>query len=590
MSKSRRERFDAVKYGSLLSALTLGCLIFALPVSPYNELPLTGQAKESPGLMRRGFTHLSNFEMDSAIRCWAPLAVHYAKDLSDQEKRKKCAQVMALIARSFQFDENDLAAEQLYHLAHELNPSDKRVAALEGLMLSRTGRMAEADKVLQGLANDASSNLTVAGCLAQHLTRSANDRAAREVLRKALENDSGSPASAEANWLMGISMVRINEAKLVSKYFHKAAAATPSLYLKKLCTARAFLCEEKKTESEEACRQAGDILPKDPGWLIALSNTQRRSNPLENAEVSFKDRLAAANLQRCSTTLFIGLTEQLANQERFDQARRCAEYWKLLRPAAYEPCVLSARLYDRMNKPELAEKELKRALVLNPRSSHAWVELAELVAKTRSRSEAIDLLKQAAQTCPYSPKLAKVLGEMLLRSNRIGEAEHAYENAGKLMPSDTKSFNILSKKELADVYAGLGTCAYRTGRANEAFRYAKLFNVYKFVIHLDGVLGLVHVRPDRLDFESAKDEKVIKHEALADMLYEAHDFDDSIKEYRLAVAGDPDNIDLHSYLFFVLQDKNDWSATMSEDFELASKLVAKIPHEIGDALKKGFAR
>ena len=87
MSKSRRERFDAVKYGSLLSALTLGCLIFALPVSPYNELPLTGQAKESPGLMRRGFTHLSNFEMDSAIRCWAPLAVHYAKDLSDQEKR-----------------------------------------------------------------------------------------------------------------------------------------------------------------------------------------------------------------------------------------------------------------------------------------------------------------------------------------------------------------------------------------------------------------------------------------------------------------------------------------------------------------------
>ncbi|PWT97902.1 MAG: hypothetical protein C5B53_07420 [Candidatus Melainabacteria bacterium] len=588
LSKSRRGRSAGVRCLSIISALTLGCLALPLPVSPYNELPSVEKTKEPAGLMRQGFTHLSNFELDKAIGCLAPLVVHYAGDLSDQKKRKKCAQVLALIARSFQFDENDLAAEQVYRLAQALDPSDKRIAALEGLSLSRTGRVGEADKVFQGLIKEASSDLTVASCLATHLTRSGDDQAARDVLQNALKKDSALPSSAEANWLLGISMVRINEAKLVSPYFRKAAATTPSLYLKKLCTARALLCEDKTIESEELSRQAGDILPKDPAWLVALSNTKRRANRLENAELSFKDRVAAAKLQRCSSTLFIGLTEQLANQEQFDQARRCVDYWKSLRPAAYEARVLSARLYDRINKPDLAEMELKQALTLNPKSSHAWVELAELIAKTRSQSQAVETLKQAAVACPHSPRVAKLLAEKLLRLDRISEAEQAYEKAKKLMPSDTKSYNILSKKELADIYAGLGTCAYKTKRPDEAWRYAKLFNTFKFVIHLDGLLGLVHVRPDRLDFASAQSEKVIKHEAIADMLYEAHDFDDSAKEYRLAVAGDPENIDLHSYLFFVLREKDDWAATMSEDFELASKLVAKVPREIGDALKKGF--
>jgi hypothetical protein len=93
-----------------------------------------------------------------------------------------------------------------------------------------------------------------------------------------------------------------------------------------------------------------------------------------------------------------------------------------------------------------------------------------------------------------------------------------------------------------------------------------------------------------LNFGAPGNASKLEHEALADMLYETHQYDDSVKEYRIDLAGDPDNTELRFYVFFVLREKDDWGGAVSEDMELSSRLLSKLPTQFGDVLKKSLSK
>jgi tetratricopeptide (TPR) repeat protein len=577
-----------VQHWLKLSTLALLLLAMPTPGLSYDALSASSQTQKPIGVMGKGFAHLSNFELDKSIICLAPLVVHYGSDLATEAKRKKCAQALALIGRSFQFDDNNLAAEQAFQLAHVLSPCDKTIAALAATMLSRTGRNVEAERSFRVLEKDSASNMMVATCLAIYYSRCADEPAARAVLTKALKSPSDQSSTTEANWLLGLSLVRELEPASVASYFQKAASSETNPYLKKLRLARALWCQDKRAEGEKLCREAAALLPKDPNWLMEISKTRQGTSPLEAVHLASKDFLAAAKCRRVCSFAFLRLTEYFAGMERFGDARKCVDYWKSLDPVSYECRLKSAHLYDEANEPALAAKELDEAMVLNPKASSVWIDLAEFKAKTKSKEEAVEILKKGTEACPKSARLWRSYAEQLLWSNHLTEARSAFEKALSLMPAEPRGLNILAKHNLGGVYAGLGTCAYKQGNIKEAFKYAKLFNELKIVIHLPGWLGLVHVRPDHLNFSQSGQADVLEHEALADMVYEMKQLDDCIKEYRLAVKGNPDDIDLHSFLFFAVREKNDLVGTMSEDLELANKIVMKIPSGLGDEIKKRF--
>lgn len=564
-------------------------LIPVIPVRGYEEsrIPKVEQSSQEQGsLLKRGFAKLTSYQLDEAIRCFTPLTVHYSRDLSNPKSRKNCAQMLTLIGRAFQFDENDVAAQQAYGLAYKLAPNDKTIGAYLANMLSRTGRVKEAEELFKSLAGDAGTNAAVGLSLAAHLSRSSDETGAQDALRKAMSFAANQPSASNVNWALGVSLVKERESKAVSQYFRKASDSVTSPYLKKLYMARACLCEENASQADKLYNEAGEILPGDPSWLVALSNTNYKC---EVAAQALQRRIAAVQCRRFSSNAVSTLAEHQRSFQKFDEARKCVDFWKKLRPKAYEPYIFSARLHNINKNFAGAEQDLHTALALNPRSSSGWIELADLISKTKSPQDSIETIKKGTEQCPKSPRLWRYLGKVLLSCNRYEEAESAYKKALSLMPSKVDGLNVIAKKELGDIYAGIGACDYHAKRMPEAIKAAKMFNKCKFVIHLQGPLSLVHVRPDRLDFDNAKSASEIEHEALADMLYETKQMKDAIKEYRLAIVENPDSVDLHSFLFFVLRETDDWAGTMAEDFELANKIITKCPSGAGDLLKKWFS-
>src|SRR5262249_1111935 len=144
-----------------------------------------------------------------------------------------------LIGRAFQFDENDVAAQQAYGLAYKLTPNDKTIGAYLANILSRTGRLKESEDLFKSLTGDSPTNPNVALCLSAHLSRSSDEIGAQEALRKALPDAANQPSGSNVNWALGLLLVKEREAKLVSQYFRKATDSVNSAYLKKLYMARA---------------------------------------------------------------------------------------------------------------------------------------------------------------------------------------------------------------------------------------------------------------------------------------------------------------------------------------------------------------
>jgi tetratricopeptide (TPR) repeat protein len=574
----------------LLIALVEGLSFIVLTSANVYGKTATGfpPPEQNTSLFKRGFEHLSQFESDKAILCLAPLCIKYGGDLADSKRRQRCAQVLALIARAFQFDENDVAAEQSYQLSHILSPENKATTAQLAYMLSRVGRWGEAKTLFASVSQEATTNLEIALCLSGYFYRMSDDKTAEFMIRRALPHDKTKSRLAGAYWCLSGFQVRQKQLKPAAEYLSQAAACTTSPYLKKLFLARRLLYEQDTANGEELCREAGQILPEDPSWLTGLANLGGFAKPAPDQDVIFQERLAAVKCRRFSSMALNLLAGHLNWQKRQTEALQCLDYIKTLRPTAYEPYLWSVPLYQEPNDSARLEKELNTCLAFNPYCASAWVELADHVAKTKSSKDAVEVLEKGVSNCPNSPLLWTALGKTLFLSKRWPEAHQAYTKALALMPipTDLNSLNIVAKKELADIYANVGTCDYKAKRLKEATKAAMIFNQCKFTIHLPGALALLRIRPDRLDFADKKASSELEHEALADMLYEGQELEDSVKEYRLALAEDPDNLELHTFLFFVLRETDDWRGTMSEDLNLSNKLITKFPNELGEALKK----
>jgi tetratricopeptide (TPR) repeat protein len=569
--------------------LSLTILMSVAPVFAYNQVSGVSGTSENlghKGLLQRGFDYLSRYELEKAIGCFAPLVVYYSQDLGNLEKRRKCVQTLMLIGRSMQFDENDVAAEQAYGLAHNIDAENKVVTAYLANALSRMGRWDEAEALFKPLSGEATSNLEIATALASYRIRSSDGGSVQSILFKSLENNSQSPSASYGYWLLANIVVRQKVAKEAAAYLRRAASRAPTAYLRKLYIARAQLCEENRIAAKQTYRQAGELLPGDPSWLIGVSKTIEPMTLFEHPDAAFKETLAAVQCKRFSSQASYLMAHQLSAMKRAGDAHKCLEYTEAIEPFFFEVHLWNARIYRRDNELAFAERELRKCLALNPHCADAWIELADLIATEPSPTRAIETLTEGVRLCPHAPRVWAALGKALITCQRWGEARKAYDRALTLMPGKANECNLLAKNGLAEIYSGIGTCEYRADRLREAVEAAKLFNKYKFIVHLKGPLSLVHVRPDRIDFEHGTAISELEHEALADMLYETRQFDGSVKEYRLALAEDPDNLDLHCFLFVVLRETNDWAATMSEDFDLSNKLITKVPSQFGNLCRK----
>jgi tetratricopeptide (TPR) repeat protein len=166
----------------------------------------------------------------------------------------------------------------------------------------------------------------------------------------------------------------------------------------------------------------------------------------------------------------------------------------------------------------------------------------------------------------------------------------SYEKALQLATQPVDQLNLLVKNNIGQIHADLGFGFYKKNDSTKALASARAFNQLKFVPRLSGTLSLIHLRPDKFTDRSElrKETELRDHVLLADMLYEVKDYDDAIVEYRKAIALNPDDGDLHTYLLTVYLDSQKWSEAVGEDLAFSQNLIKKVPEGIGNIIHKGL--
>jgi tetratricopeptide (TPR) repeat protein len=576
--------------------LAVCCLIFAAQGTSHLSL-LGGQmaspafaspvSTNSSGLMASGFNFLANYQSDRAISHFCPLVPYFAQDLTDPSKKAKCAQTLALIGRALQFDDNWAAAEQAYSLAHMLNPKQKTITGLLANSLSRLRLTAESQKLLADLSPQTASNMDVAIALAANHSRISDEAGAAAIIRRALATADDGVSKSIGSAFLARYLARQGLTAQAANYYRLAADATPNPYLQKLYLARYQSLSGKSDDAKRAFEAAGKILPDDASWQIGLTDI---SVGCISCDSILKQRIATVGTGRFSSTAYMRLANELNSHQRLDEAIKCCNHVAFIQPWSWEPSLYKGCLYRENNNNQAAERELQGCLKINPLSELAYSELEQVYQATGRHELADAIVKRGLEACPYSVTLWSALGQHRASQGKWSEALKAYEKAKSLMPADGDALNFVAQSTLATIYAGIGTCHYYLNEEKLAVEAAKQFNKYKYVYKKPGLLSLVPIRPDHVDFKTQAWSSVLKHELLADMLFETDHLQDCANEYRLALAGDPDNIELHSFLFVALKQANDWAAAVSEDFALSSKLVARLPSKCGEMAKQALSK
>jgi tetratricopeptide (TPR) repeat protein len=550
-------------------------------------LGLEASSSNDTSRIAKGFQHLRDLQMDKAIAVFADLIANNAKFQNDLNRRKASAQLYALVGQALIFDENELPAEQCFYIATRLDPTNKLYKAYRADCLNRMWKIAEAERILATLDPQPGDSLKIYEMTTVPAMREMNYAKVLSILEKGLATSGGGSDRARTYVILARMELREGLSESASRYYLKASEATKSPYLAKIFAALSRLCDEKRSEARALYQEAGKINPDDPGWLYGLSITTDKNSPRRESLHSIEK---AARCQRFSVLILNRLAMNLDGLKQTPDAQKCLDYILKIRPWSHDPHISKGTLYRNAHDYASAEKEFRAGIALNPYAPHTYNELATMYLESGKKADALKVYEEAAKICP-STTIFLPYGMLVLSDASYEKAEPLFREAIKHC-TNPDSGNLIVKNDLARAHAGLGTCLYKKNDIPGALEQAKFFNKYKFVPVLGVFLSLIKLRPARIDFEVLGTDRTpellaAEHVALADMLFETRHIPDCIKEYRLAIANNPSDVDLHSYLMCALSEQNDWIGTAKEDLDLSRQLVNKVPVQV-DKFVKNF--
>jgi len=576
---------NTLKRKTFLKIATFCFAAFCSSAAAPFAVGLDASPKVETSRLGKGFEYLADLHIDRAIASFADLLANASKLPNAADRRKASAQIYALIGEALQFDENEQPAEQCFYIATLLDPTNKLYRAYRADCLNRMFKIPEAERIIEKLEPKPGDSLKVYEMAALPALRRMNFAEARNVIEKGLATSGGGSDRARSYAFLARISLREGQPLLASKYYAKAAESTKSPYMAKIFSALSKLCDEKRSEARALYKEAGQINADDPGWLYGMAITTDKSSPKNEGLHSIEK---AAECQRFSVVILNKLAWFLDGQKQTQQAQDCLDYILKVRPWSYDPHLTKGILYRNARNIASAEKEFRTCISSNPWSPHPYIELASMYLENGKKDDALKVYEEGAKYCPSS-SIYLPYGMLMLSNASYDKAEPLFTKA-KARNFNPDQGNLLVKNDYAKECAGLGTCLYKKNDLSGALDQAKQFNKYKFVPNLNVLLTLIKLRPSRIDFEGLGNDRTpeliaAEHVALADMLFETRHITDCVKEYRLAIASNPSDVDLHSYMMTALSEQSDWLGTIKEDLDLSRQIVNRVPNQVDKMIK-----
>jgi tetratricopeptide (TPR) repeat protein len=339
--------------------------------------------------------------------------------------------------------------EGRYHevdaLADKLDGRDPAIIALRARAAVATGRYAQAEAILRPAAGRAPTSAAALelGLLQQMLGQA--DAAATLTKVAALVETSADPAEVARGARALRALGRFQDANAA---YRDAAAGAPSDPAINTAWGDLFL---EKFNKAEALKSFQAALQADPAWAPALLGSARAladENPPQAA--AFAKRALDVNPSYVDAHVF--LAEQAVDAGHNDQAREALQKALGVNPSSLDAHALLAGLaYVEDKKPDF-DAEVAKTLAIAPRFGDVYRVAGELAAHSYRFDEAVVLTRRALALQPANARALADLGMHLLRTGDEPGARTSLENAFKIDPFDTVTYNLLEMLDTVDKF------------------------------------------------------------------------------------------------------------------------------------------
>jgi tetratricopeptide (TPR) repeat protein len=492
------------------------------------------------------------------------------------------------------FDSNYPAAAQAYQIAHLLDPGNEFVVCSLADTWSYISRDRDAIPLFKHIRERAPHDPIAARYLARYLLRQDANLEAIRVIETAMgvkpshnQSTSGAkPVDWTLHQLLGSAYSTAGYTDRAEKEY-ATAAQLANQYSSHLLTASRFGWRREMTKQEDALKAASKVAPDDPQWCVNLANCLKFQKRTREAKEYYEQALRC---RRLIAKPYFSYATYLIEQKHLDEAKNCLAQMEKVLPWHEQTLLLRAAILASEHNEDQTERYYESLIALHPYSTVGYNSAADFFMRHRDIPHALSILKRCLRQLPSCASAWRRLGDVycLQLAPDWAQAMKCYSRAISLMPPYSPDLNELARNDWSQVFSGMGTCYYQTGKRDEALKYAVLFNGAKFVPDLPWYFKVIQIRPGKIavDTSTSKEQQLAQHVVLGDMLRQRHQLPQCIDEFRKAVEMDPQDVNLHCYLLEALTESGDWIAAAREDLETSNRIVAKLPAEVGKAFSK----
>jgi Tfp pilus assembly protein PilF len=202
-----------------------------------------------------------------------------------------------------------------------------------------------------------------------------------------------------------------------------------------LSLASSYLKAKDLEKAAQELKSAADLAPEavEPHAILALLYSAKGKEDLAVAE--YESALKnASKLEPKNVDIYKGLGMVYLRQRKFKEAEPIYSLIVGLLPSEPEGHLYLGSIYNELNKNDLAEKEFKQALNLEPGYDQALNALGYLYADTnRNLNEAEGMIRKALEANPENGAYIDSLGWVYFRKGKLPEAIIELEKASVLV-------------------------------------------------------------------------------------------------------------------------------------------------------------
>ena len=324
--------------------------------------------------------------------------------------------------------------------------NDSAAAAILGLIASRQGKYAEAERLfLPAIGTDPTGEAALElGLLLMRLGRSSE---AVESLAPII--NSGTRRRVDVELLRVAEAARaLGRFREANEFFRRAAAVTPQDPAINTAWGELFL---EKYNMQDAVRSFQSALNADPKWVpahVGLARALVSENPSDAAEMARH----AIDLDESSEAAHLLLAELALDERRYDDASLMTEQALSINANSFEARSLRAAIAYIEDRIDEFEAEVTGVLALNPRYGEIYRVTGAQAASHYRFDEAVALVRKALDLSPGSPLAQAELGMHLLRTGDEVGARENLDQSFEADPFNIITFNLLRMLDAVDEF------------------------------------------------------------------------------------------------------------------------------------------